>query len=492
MEKLADLLNATGLDGSFVDSNLCLTSLCYDSRQCKPGCAFFAFGGIHTDGQNYIPQAIGNGAICIFGKTEPKEKQKGIYYFKTPNPRSLFASMCAAFYDYPAKKLCLIGITGTDGKSTTCDYLYQILSTHGIKTGLLGTVSMDDGLGKHPSRYRQSTPEADSLHQFLRRCTDNGLTHVILECTSHALSKEYDRLATLSYDVAIVTTVTSEHLEFHKTHSAYVDAKCNLVRNLKQNGMFISTTDNPSLQAFLSCLSSDHEACILHRDVQCTIETQEAGKMLCTVSNETAVLPCELPCLASNAILAALGASHLLHTPLETILPALEKLEPVQGRMNRIENTLGLNIFIDFAHTADAYEKLFTAFAAESKSRKLIAVFGCAGERDTTKRAPMGYIAATHADIIILTEEDPRKEGNEAIFSDLLSLVKESGENHPIIEKIPDRTKAIERAFSLASKGDTLLFLGKGHETSIERAEGKIPWNEEEQVRIALHAYQKP
>ncbi|AEV30960.1 UDP-N-acetylmuramyl-tripeptide synthetase [Sphaerochaeta pleomorpha str. Grapes] len=491
MEKLADLLNATGLDGSIVDSNLCLTSLCYDSRQCKPDCAFFAFDGIHTDGQNYIPQAIENGAICIISKTEPKDKQQGIYYFQTPNPRSLFANMCAAFYDYPAKKLILIGITGTDGKSTTCDYLHQILTKHGIKTGLLGTVSMDDGKKKQISPYRQSTPEADSLQQFLSRCADNGLTHVILECTSHALSKEYDRLATLTYDVAIVTTVTSEHMEFHKTHSAYVDAKCNLVRNLKKNGKFISTTDNPSLQAFLSCLTKDKEACILHRDIQCTIEKKEAGQVLCTVGNKTVALSCVLPCLASNAMLAALGASYLLHTPFTTLFPSLEELQPVTGRMNTIENPFGLQIFIDFAHTADAYEKLFSSFATEHERGKLIAVFGCAGERDTSKRAPMGYIAATYADILILTEEDPRKEGNEAIFSDLLSLVTEVGDKNLIIEKIPDRKKAIERAFSLSHNGDTLLFLGKGHETSIERAEGKIPWNEEEQVRIALHTYQK-
>jgi UDP-N-acetylmuramoyl-L-alanyl-D-glutamate--2,6-diaminopimelate ligase len=486
MEKLADLLYAAKLDASDVDSDLCLASLCYDSRQCTTGCAFFAFEGIHTSGQNFIDKAIENGAICIFSQTEIIEKKQGILYFQTSNSRSLFATMCAAFYDYPAKSLHIIGVTGTDGKSTTCDYLYQILTSNGIKTGILGTVSMDDGKGKQPSPYRQSTPEADSLQQFLRRCVDNHLTHVILECTSHALSKEYDRLATIAYDLAIVTTVTSEHLEFHKTHEAYVDAKCNVVRNLKENGLFISTTTNPSLEAFLSCLKKTHAVHILNRDLSCTIEEKAEGHFSCTLDTIPVEIPCGLPCLASNALLSAVGASFLLDRSLKEILPFLEKLQPVTGRMHTIENPLGLRILIDFAHTADAYQKLFSSMGKRNPTDRLIAVFGCAGERDTSKRAPMGYIAATYADILILTEEDPRKEGNEAIFDDLLSQITESMRKTITIEKIQDRTKAIERAFSLSRKGDTILFLGKGHETSIERTEGKVSWNEEQQVRTAL------
>jgi UDP-N-acetylmuramoyl-L-alanyl-D-glutamate--2,6-diaminopimelate ligase len=491
MVKLADLLHSVGLEEQVGNENVSLTSLCYDSRQCQKGCAFFAFDGIHTNGQTYIPQAIANGALCIFSQREVKEKEEGILYFTTTNTRSLFAKMCAAFYDYPSKNLILIGVTGTDGKSTTCDYLYQLLRNEGIKAGILGTISMDDGEGKRPSPYRQSTPEADSLQQFLKRCADNGLTHVILECTSHALSKEYDRLATLRYDLAIVTTVTSEHLEFHKTHEAYVDAKCNLVRNLKEHGLFVSTTDNPSLQAFLFLIKPSQKAAILKRDIPYTLREQGTGHFSCTAENTTVLLDLALPCLAGNALLAAKGASFLLDKPLSQMILGLEKLKSVTGRMQYIENPLGLRIIIDFAHTADAYQKLFSFLATNKTTGRIIALFGCAGERDTSKRAPMGLIAATFADILILTEEDPRKEGNEKIFSDLLLNVSPSVKETIVIEKIPNREKAIERAFSLSQRGDTLLFLGKGHETSIETSEGKRPWNEEAYIRNALQNYQK-
>jgi UDP-N-acetylmuramoyl-L-alanyl-D-glutamate--2,6-diaminopimelate ligase len=491
MVKLADLLHAVGLERQAGIQDVSLTALCYDSRQCKENCAFFAFGGIHTDGHNYIMQAIANGAVCIFSQKEVKDKEEGILYLTTTNPRSLFAKMCAAFYDYPSNNLKLIGVTGTDGKSTTCDYLYQLLCNEGIKAGILGTISMDDGTGKRPSPYRQSTPEADSLQQYLKRCVDNGLTHVILECTSHALSKEYDRLSTLRYDLAIVTTVTSEHLEFHKTHEAYVDAKCNLVRNLKEHGLFVSTTDNPSLEAFLTLVKPSQKVAILKRDIPYTLTEQDSGHFSCTVENTTVLLDLALPCLAGNALLAAKGASFLLDKPLCQMMLGLKNLKSVTGRMQYIENSLGLSIIIDFAHTEDAYQKLFSFLATKRPRGRIIALFGCAGERDTSKRAPMGFIAATFADILILTEEDPRNEGNDTIFCDLLQNIPPSVKETIIIEKIPDREKAIEKAFSLSQNGDTLLFLGKGHETSIETIEGKRLWNEEEHVRNALQNYQK-
>ncbi|WP_320130558.1 UDP-N-acetylmuramyl-tripeptide synthetase [uncultured Sphaerochaeta sp.] len=490
MKQLFGLLDAVGLPLPAQSADIFLSELCYDSRQCKKACAFFAFEGIHTDGQQYIAQAIDNGAICIFSTKEQEIKQKGILYITTPHPRSLFSRMCAAFYEYPAKGLCLIGVTGTDGKSTTCDYLYQLLQSQGLRTGLLGTISMDDGSSKQPSPYRQSTPEADSLQQFLRRCVDNGLSYVILECTSHALSKEYDRLATLAYDLAIVTTVTSEHLEFHKTLEAYLDAKCNLIRNLKPGGLFISTTDNPCLETFLSCLGAKSKATILHRDHSCSIGLPRDGRIECTLDGRQLSLPVLLPCLASNALLAALGACAILKTSLESLIPSLQNLQPVQGRMISIPNSLKLQIIMDFAHTADGYEKLFSGLPRIQATGRIIAVFGCAGERDTSKRGPMGKIAATYAQILILTEEDPRQEGNEKIFADLLEQIPAEKSKDLLIEQIPDRTQAIERAFALAQPKDTLLFLGKGHEHTIEGPKGKRPWNEEEEIKKVLTTIQ--
>ena len=488
MNTLCRLLAEVGINDPFCPSDIIISSLCYNSKDCKPNSMFFAFEGIHTKGSLYIEEALDNGAVCILSSTLPEHQREGIRYYQCNHPRSMFAHLCAAFYDYPAKELKILGVTGTDGKSTTCDYLYQILSSQQIKTGLLGTVSMDDGIGKRLSPYRQSTPEADQLHAFLRRCVDNGLTHVVLECTSHALSKAYDRLATIEYDLALVTTVTSEHQEFHGSISSYVDAKCNLVRSLKQGGIFVSTLKNPHLSTFLSCLREDCASIILENEFSYAVRVQNHGEIAIDTENELYPTDLLLPCLVSNALLAILSIVKMTGIERTRLLPILSSFSPVQGRMISLKNSLGYRIIIDFAHTADAYEKLFS-FMHETKQKGcIIAVFGCAGERDTSKRAPMGKIASSYADHIILTEEDPRQEGNTSIFKDLRSQMDEKS---CMVEEIEDRREALIRAFSLAQKGDTLLFLGKGHETFIDGKEEKRPWNEEAEIRTILEVEEK-
>jgi UDP-N-acetylmuramoyl-L-alanyl-D-glutamate--2,6-diaminopimelate ligase len=486
MEKLAELLCRLDMHVPPVPEDATIRSLCYDSRSCTEGSAFFAFGGIHADGMSFVDDAIGRGATCIFSEREVPEKHPGIIYITTDNTRSLFARMCAAWNRFPAEQLTVVGVTGTDGKTTTCEFLYQLLIAKGIRAGILGTVSMDDGTGKRPSPYRQSTPEADLLQAFLRRCVDNGLTHVILECTSHALSDRYDRLATVSYDLALVTTVTSEHLEFHGTVDAYVEAKCNLARKLARGKPFVSTTENPYLHRFLACLGKDNDAYILHGNVPATIEETDGGRFCCKASGVEAIVDTGLRCMAENAMLAAIAASLLTKTPLASILPCLSRLQPVTGRMATIENRLGLRILVDFAHTADAYRHLFPSVAQKQGSGSLVAVFGCAGERDRSKRAPMGKIAATYASHILLTEEDPRKEGNEAIFADISKGIGEAEGTAPVVELVEDRKEAIGRALATARPEDTVLFLGKGHERSIEREDGTYPWDEEKEIRAAI------
>ncbi len=483
MNTLMGLLNAIGIDSSHLAQTQVIRKICHNSKECIASSVFFAFAGLHTQGELYIDDAIAKGAVCIFSTREVAHKQDHILYFVTDAPRSLFSRMCAAFYDWPSRSLEIIGVTGTDGKSTTCDYLHQMLQAKGYRIGLLTTVSMDDGEGKHPSPYRQSTPEADQLQAFLFRCKLNNLTHVILECTSHALSKEYDRLATIEFALALVTTISSEHLEFHKSQEAYVAAKCNLVRALQPGGTFLTTRQNPYRAKFLAELPPFSYSHLLEKALPFTTSVRETGHIDIHYQQETASTPLLLPCLASNAMLALLACSQIVQENAEDLLPLLANLKPVAGRMITIGNTLKLRIIIDFAHTADAYDQLFSSIAKSKSNGKIIAVFGCAGERDTTKRPEMGRIASLYADRIILTEEDPRNESNTSIFKDIRSRTENSS---CIIEEIEDRTEAIQRAFELSEGGDTLLFLGKGHETSIEGKQGKRPWNEEESVRALL------
>jgi len=483
MNTLLGLLNALGIETSHPAQTQIITKICYNSKECVEASVFFAFPGLHTQGDLYIEDAIAKGAICIFSTQEIANKQEGILYHVTDAPRPLFSRMCAAFYSWPSKSLEVIGVTGTDGKSTTSDYLYQILQAKGCRVGLLGTVSMDDGEGKRPSPYRQSTPEADQLQAFLYRCKMNGLTHVILECTSHALSCEHDRLATIEFALALVTTISSEHLEFHKSQEAYVEAKCNLVRALQPGGSFLTTKQNPSMVTFIDALPPSSSSYLLEKTLPFTTTTHADLTIVIHYKQHAVRTPLALPCLASNAMLALLACSLILQEKAENLLSLLAELKPVAGRMITVKNRLGLRIIIDFAHTADAYEQLFSHMKDTAQGGKIITVFGCAGERDTSKRSAMGQRASHYADHIILTEEDPRNEPTSTIFKDIRSQMENTS---CAIEEIEDRTEAIHRAFSLSEKGDTLLFLGKGHETTIEGKKRKRPWNEEKTVRSLL------
>ncbi|MFA7117217.1 MAG: UDP-N-acetylmuramyl-tripeptide synthetase [Sphaerochaetaceae bacterium] len=484
MRKLHELLQACALNTEGIP-DCTIEGLAYDGRNCKPGYIFFAFEGLHSQGTDHIGQAISNGAVVIVTERKIPEHVHTISYVVSENSRSLFAKMCAAFYDYPSRKLTIIGVTGTDGKSTTCDYLQQLLAKKGIRSGLLGTVYMDDGSSKQFSPYRQSTPEADQMQQFLSRCVSNGLTYVVLECTSHALSRQYDRLNSIEYDIAIVTNVTSEHLEFHKSIEAYVDAKCNLVRHLKKGGVFISTTDNWHLQEFLSVLPKDCTSLILHTDLEATISFCDDGRTLQVLSGDKYYpINVLLPVLASNALLATLACGAICDCPVSSLLPYLGTLSPVEGRMHEIPNRLGRRILIDFAHTADAYQQLMGPLSGKGR---MLALFGCAGERDTSKRKPMGMIASRYCDILVLTDEDPRFEDPQKINQDLISGLSR---NIPIYQ-VPSRKEAIHTLFSLSRQGDILLFLGKGHEHTIEKQGVKYPWNETQEVLSAMKEFEQ-
>jgi UDP-N-acetylmuramoyl-L-alanyl-D-glutamate--2,6-diaminopimelate ligase len=452
-----------------------ITQLDYDSRSCVAGSLFFAFPGLHSQGADHAQDAMAHGAVAVVAD----HPLACIPTVVSGEVHKTYALMCAAFFDHPEKHLSLIGVTGTDGKSTTCDDVKQLLEAKGIRCGILGTVYMDDGSGKKDSPYRQSTPEAWYLYQFLSRCVQNGCSVVALECTSHALSDQTARLQGIRYAMAIVTNVTSEHLEFHKTIASYVDAKCNLVRRLVPGGTFVSTTDNGHLSEFLAVLPCGCDAVILHRDVDIKID---GGDGAIYQGTRYPIASTGLPVLCSNALLAAVACGRYTHTPIEQILPLLSRLTPVEGRMEVIPNRLGLRIIIDFAHTADAYHQVM-GFLSQSKGEgRMLALFGAAGERDTSKRAPMGREASTYCDALFLTDEDPRMEASAAIDEDI-----ERGMVRPIpVYRIDDRREAIRAMFSYAERGDTLLFLGKGHEHSLEKKGVKYPWNEKETVLAML------
>lgn len=461
-------------------SSATISSLAFDSREVLKDGVFFAFSGIHTNGSNFILQAINKGATTIVCDFIPTNIVDGIGYLIVEHTRSAFAIASAYFWDRADKELKIIGISGTDGKSSTATYLYYFLKSLNLKVGLISTVYQDDGTGLQDSKNRQSTPEANILHKFFRTCKNNDVEYLVLETTSHSLSKEMDRLNSIEFDMGIITTITSEHLELHKTIDEYVDAKCNLIRKLKKGSPFLSTLDNPHLNECIK-VAIDHPIFVLKKDLKFTIKQNDKFSPIKVLINDHCYNSNILvDVFITDALLAAKAASILANIPLENILINLSKLQNIKGRFTLIENPLNFKAIIDFAHTRDAFYHIMRH--VKPNNGRLIALFGSGGERDINKRSEMGKVASEFCDIVIITEEDSRGEAIEKITSDIKSGIS----NTCIVYEIFDRNNAIKKAVELAKDGDVILFLGKGHEKSIQRYNNKIQWNEKTIVEKAI------
>ena len=474
-----------------------IESLSFDSRTCGPKSIYFAFEGKHVDGHEFIHGAISAGAVCIVHSKPLAEYQPHIVYIQNPHPRRLFSTFASAFYDHPEQRLTIIGVTGTDGKTTTCEFLWQLLQNHGVRCGLLDTVSIYDGTTKRKSPFRQSTPEPSIIYPFLSRCLEHGLDTVVLEATSHGLSLEYARLADIPFSVAIYTTITSEHLEFHHSLEHYLQAKLNLARQLKPKACIILPEDLPFIEQVrraapketlirtYSLDMEDSHAEIAVKTLTCSLERRYYS-LLCEGKMVRSSIPFGPNFFLKNALGAALGAAQITQEHPRAFLRETAWLKPVAGRFEIIDTHLGFTVIIDFAHTEDALAKLFSEIRVLRPLGKLVAVFGAAGDRDPSKRAPMGEQAALWCDAIFLTDEDPRGEPSHSILQDIRSGIPAS--SNVEVHAISDRSTAILTALRYCSQGDTLVLLGKGHESTIQYATDAIPWDERAMLTHHLDA----
>lgn len=487
---LKNIINIQKITGSSIKE---VTGLAYDSREVKPGFIFFALRGLHTDGHKYIPFVADMEASIVFHSEELSFYNPQTVYIKVTDTRIIMAPVSALFYNYPADKLTCIGVTGTDGKSTTVSLIHQLLSLSQVKAGFISTVQYDTGSGAVKNHYRQSTPEATEIHKLLAEMVDQGCTHAVIEATSHGLSPANNRLGGISFTAGVLTNISHEHLEFHKTLERYIDDKANLFRSLNlKNGVGIVNGDEPFSNRFT-------EACpvpVLTYSLQKTntnlrashIREKKGGEQFSLTSGgHNYQVEINLPGTFNieNTLAALLTVSQILGTEIKQLLPFLVKLHSITGRMNYIDCGQGFLVLVDYAHTPGAYNKLFPMLRAKTKN-KIIAVFGSAGERDMEKRAIQGTIADTFADRIILTDEDPRGEEPMQILQEIAKGCTRNKKNKTLF-LIPDRKEAIRFAFSTAAKNDLVLLLGKGHENSIIYKDGPIPWNEQKIAISVLH-----
>ncbi len=456
--KLKELLKGLEIVKISADLDADISCVTYDSRKALPGCLFVAVSGFVTDGNLYISKALEKGAVAVVTAVEPKED---IPYILVKSDRLALAQIGANYYGHPAKAMKIIGVTGTNGKTTSTLLLKHILeSARGAKVGLLGT--MDNMIGDVSVPAERTTPESLDLQELFAKMRDAGCAYVIMEVSSHAIALE--RVGGVHFDVAAFTNLTEDHLDFHKTMENYCDAKAQLfarssasVINLddqwacrmqeKATGRILTTSIEAQADLQAKNLT-------LHAD-GISFTVQHAGK--CTEVN----LPIPGKFTVYNAM-TAIGCGLQLGISLEEAARALTTAKGVKGRVEVVP-TEGkpYTVLIDYAHTPDGLENVLSAVRGFCRGR-LIAVFGCGGDRDPKKRPIMGKIGVDLADIAIITSDNPRTEEPMAIIQDILKGVNSQKKNYEVIE---NRPSAIRYAMDIAEKNDIIVLAGKGHET---------------------------
>lgn len=455
-----------------------ITGLFYDSTSIIKDSVFFCFRGTRTNGELYIQDAIDRGAIAIVCEKDI-QLPLGVKCISTQeNIRSVYAKVSRAFFKYPDKNLKLIGVSGTDGKSSTSYFIYQLLKSFGKAAGLTSTVYVDDCSGLKKTPWRLSTPEAFPLHSFLKNACNNGCEYMVIEATSHALSKEYDRLEGIHFTSSLLTRITSEHLDFHKTHRAYIDSKLRLFE--MTDGKCFILSDNIVRKEAEERFESKVK--VLDRP---EIVSLDNSSLTFIYDYKEYTLPFIHSYMLENAFTAASLVSSLLSLPLPDVLMRLSDLKRVEGRDELVQNNIGRNIIIDFAHTPDSVSRLLSDYRALYPDGEFITVLGAAGERDKSKRAGLGREASRYSSHLILTEEDNRNESFDVIVNDILSGIPTELRSRVDIQIIERREDAISKALEISSVKDSIFLLGKGHEMSIEGKE-KRKYSEREAVRNAL------
>ena len=576
-KKLAQLLPSftntiVAVDGSEIKdlseiNNIPVTNLVFDSREVTKDSLFFALPGTHTDGNNFIAQAIlaGANAIVFQGQLSEEQSQdiaKAIIkrsidneissqvekfaptLIKVPDARFAMAPLSACFYDNPSQKLIVIGVTGTEGKSSTVSFIWQLLRACGKKAGFISTVEYSFGDDALPNPQHQTTPEAPIIQHHLNQMLEKGCQYAVVETSSHGLSSKLNRCGNILFDCGLFMNVTLEHLEFHKTFEQYRSDKANLFRALdshnhikniaglsqKINSIGIVNLEDPSATYFMQATKkpvygfttngmagkaavSDEvidlpeipknirfmTALNIHSDDKSlTFDVQADGQNALYQDNykpEISEFSVEskLPGAfnAYNIMASIIAVSSLTGLSFAEVASKVPELTPIKGRMTVIQEGQPFEVIVDYAHTPSSFQTIFPPIRNRCKG-KMICIFGSGGERDLTKRPLQGQIAAKYCDTVILADEDPRGEDPVELLKMIAAGAEKEGkvmnENLFIIH---DRPQAIRQAFKMAKADDIVLLLGKSHENSIIYKNYTMPYDEISEAKKALNELNK-
>lgn len=462
-----------------------VTGVAQDHRRVAPGFVYVARRGAVVDGHRFARLAVERGAVAVVGENAGVTRLpwRGVPYLSVPDDRAALARLAASFYRHPSRELAVLGVTGTDGKTTTAFLLHHLLGARHA-SGLFSTAGVRLREVELALEGHFTTPEATEVQRFLARCRDEGCSHVVLESSSHGFAQR--RLDEVAYRVGVWTNLSPEHLDFHGTLAAYREAKATLMRRAETSVLNRDDAEYPFFAAAARRALSyglDPESDYLALEVA----SSPAGQRFALVRGGER-FAAELPLLGSYNVhnaLAALAAAEVAGVPLPEALARLPSFPGVPGRMQLVAHA-PFAVVVDFAHTPPALAKALSALRPVTAGR-LIAVLGAAGERDPGKRRPLGEAAMRHADLAVFTEEDSRSEPLESILAELAAgAAAAGGVRGERFWLEPERAAAIRAAMRLARPGDTVALFGKGHEATLERASETLPWDEAAEARRAL------
>lgn len=488
--RLKKLCDAAGIYCPAEYVSVEVTGIETDSRLVRAGGMFICIRGLHTDGHSYVAEAIERGAACILTDRYAEiPAQSKTVFLQCADTRAASAYLYDAWNGFPSRRLKLIGVTGTNGKTTVSHLIRAILEASLYKCGLIGTVGAE-ALGRRHSMQgsnslaNMTTPDPKELYRLLREMEADGVEYVVMEVSSHALFLE--KLAPLQFECAIFTNLTPEHLDFHGTMEHYAEAKARLLERAK---ISVINADSPYAARMRKHVTGKCITCSEKGDgdyhaeeIRLLAERGCQYRLASLCTRLQLVCPIAGRFTVMNSMQAAVAALELGCNP-ATVKSVLASVSPIKGRMERVRLGPGadLTVMIDYAHTPDALETLLGC-AKEFSAGRLVLVFGCGGDRDRTKRAPMGEIAARLADLVIVTSDNSRSEDPMNIIEEIVAGIPK----HKEYRIIPDRERAIRYAILNAQSGDTVLLAGKGHEEyEITRA-GRRRFCERE---IALAAF---
>ncbi len=480
--RLGSLLDALVVKGFTGVEDQPIEDISYDSRQVRPGGLFVAVRGLKTDGHLYIDDAIRRGAVAVVAEQRPTVPS-GVSVLTVDNTRRGLAALAAAFYRNPSEELFLIGITGTNGKTTTSYLIEAVLGAAGYSVGVIGTINYR--FNGRTFRNPVTTPESLDLMRILRQMADAGVSHVVLEVSSHAL--DLDRVAFCEFDIGVFTNLSQDHLDYHKDMESYWACKKKLCLQCLESGSkrmratAVVNRDDPRGEELASevsvrcCEVGLSDKCAVRADdIQATVEGV-TGR----IQTPSGFFDFRSALVGRHNvynILAAAGVAVAMGIDSAVIKRGIEALQGVPGRLESVQSSGGFAVFVDYAHTPDALENVLKALKGLTVGR-LITIFGCGGDRDRKKRPMMGHVAARLSDLSILTSDNPRSESPNAILLEIEQGVVSAqarryppehlsgGFDSPAYAIEPDRRGAIALGLNTAREGDTVLIAGKGHET---------------------------